>query len=198
MVVFRSISLVITPPSASMPSESGVTSSSRTSLTSPFRTPAWMAAPIATTSSGLTPLCGSLPPDRDFTSCWTTGIRVEPPTSTTSLICWGVMPASLSADRKSRRTRGVGEGGDGEVEERDGLVCFLLQPVGQGGGGGLVDDAHDVEAGDLAGVLGRLALGVVEVGGHRDDGVRDLLAQVGLGVGLQLLQIGRASCRERG
>ena len=30
------------------------------SLTSPFRTPPWIAAPTATTSSGLTPLCGLL------------------------------------------------------------------------------------------------------------------------------------------
>src|SRR6185503_17193467 len=60
MVVLRSISLVITPPSVSTPSESGVTSSSTTSLTSPPSTPAWMAAPIATTSSGLTLLFGSL------------------------------------------------------------------------------------------------------------------------------------------
>ncbi len=61
MVVLRSMSLVITPPSVSMPSDSGVTSRSRTSLTSPPRTPPWMAAPTATTSSGLTPLLGSLP-----------------------------------------------------------------------------------------------------------------------------------------
>ncbi len=61
IVVLRWISVVITPPSVSMPSESGVTSSSSRSLTSPASTPAWTAAPIATTSSGLTPLCGSLP-----------------------------------------------------------------------------------------------------------------------------------------
>src|ERR1700733_11026 len=61
MVVLRSISLVMTPPSVSIPSDSGVTSSKRTSLTSPCSTPAWIAAPIATTSSGLTPLCGSRP-----------------------------------------------------------------------------------------------------------------------------------------
>ena len=61
MVVLRSMSLVITPPLVSMPSDSGVTSSSRTSLTSPLSTPAWMAAPMATTSSGFTPLWGSLP-----------------------------------------------------------------------------------------------------------------------------------------
>ena len=34
------------------------------SFTSPFSTPAWTAAPTATTSSGLTPLCGSLPDER--------------------------------------------------------------------------------------------------------------------------------------
>ena len=59
IVVLRSISLVITPR-VSMPSDSGVTSSSRTSLTS-RSTPAWIAAPTATTSSGLTDLFGSLP-----------------------------------------------------------------------------------------------------------------------------------------
>ena len=37
MVVFFWISLVITPPSVSMPSDSGVTSSSSTSLTSPLQ-----------------------------------------------------------------------------------------------------------------------------------------------------------------
>ncbi len=40
MVVLRSISFVKTPPFVSMPSERGVTSRSRMSLTSPFRTPA--------------------------------------------------------------------------------------------------------------------------------------------------------------
>jgi molecular chaperone DnaK len=59
--VFRDINDVKTPPSVSMPRESGVTSSSRRSLTSPANTPAWIAAPTATTSSGLTPRCGSLP-----------------------------------------------------------------------------------------------------------------------------------------
>jgi len=61
IVVLRVISVVITPPSVSMPSDSGVTSSSTTSFTSPVSTPPWMAAPTATTSSGFTPLCGSLP-----------------------------------------------------------------------------------------------------------------------------------------
>ena len=64
IVVLRSMSRVMTPPSVSMPSDSGVTSRSRTSFTSPPSTPAWIAAPIATTSSGLTPLWGSFPNSR--------------------------------------------------------------------------------------------------------------------------------------
>ena len=61
IVVFLSISFVATPPSVSMDRDSGVTSRSSTSFTSPVSTPAWIAAPIATHSSGLMPLNGSLP-----------------------------------------------------------------------------------------------------------------------------------------
>ncbi len=84
IVELRSISLVITPPSVSTPRLSGVTSSSSTSFTSPVNTPAWIAAPIATTSSGLTDWFGSLPLVNLFTSSLTAGMRVDPPTRITS------------------------------------------------------------------------------------------------------------------
>jgi hypothetical protein len=83
IVVFFSISLVNTPPSVSMPSDSGVTSSSSTSLTSPASTPPWIAAPTATASSGFTSLRGSLP-KKSFTYFCTSGMRVWPPTRITS------------------------------------------------------------------------------------------------------------------
>ena len=73
---------VDTPPSVSIPSESGVTSRSRRSFTSPVRTPAWIAAPSATHSSGLIPLCGSFPV-KFFTASCTAGILVDPPTRIT-------------------------------------------------------------------------------------------------------------------
>jgi hypothetical protein len=51
-----------------------------------------------------------------------------------------------------------------EVEDEDRVLgAFLVEAVREGRGGRLVDDAQDVEAGDLAGVLRRLALCVVEV-----------------------------------
>lgn len=76
---------------------------------------------------------------------------------------------------------------DGDIEsttakivDSDDVVLGLVQTVGEGGGGGLVDDTENVEAGNLASVLGGLALGVVEVGGDGDDSVLDGLAHVGL------------------
>ncbi len=96
IVVLRGISVVITPPSVSRPRLNGVTSSSSTSVTSPPMTPACKAAPIATTSSGFTLLFGSLPVSLR-TSSWTIGIRVAPPTRTTSSRSPALMLASCNA-----------------------------------------------------------------------------------------------------
>ena len=75
-----------------------------------------------------------------------------------------------------------------EVEHGDLLVLLLVEAVGERRGGRLVDDPEHVEAGDLAGVLGGLPLGVVEVGRHRDDRLLDLVAEVVLGRLLHLLE----------
>ena len=294
IVVLRSIRRVNTPPSVSMPSDSGVTSSSRTSLTSPFSTAAWTAAPTATTSSGLTLRAGSLPKNC-FTTSMTFGMRVMPPTRMTSSIWPACRPASLSAARQGssvRCTRSstsvsslardslitrcfgpAGVGGDerqvdlgllgvGELDlgllgrflqalqgelvvaqvdalllfelvrevaddalvevlaaeegvavgrldlehavadledrhveraaaqviDRDDAALALVHAVGERRRGRLVDDAQDLEAGDAAGILGRLALGVVEVGRNGDDRLLDLLAEIGLGGLLHLAE----------
>mmetsp|Transcript_7228 Transcript_7228/g.14004 ORF Transcript_7228/g.14004 Transcript_7228/m.14004 type:complete len:201 (-) Transcript_7228:849-1451(-) len=87
ITVLRSMSFVSTPPSVSIPSVRGVTSSSSKSCVSappsPERMPPWTAAPYATASSGLMPLFSSLPSKYSERSSWILGMRVDPPTSTT-------------------------------------------------------------------------------------------------------------------
>ena len=84
-----------------------------------------------------------------------------------------------------------------KVIDGDRLAVLAVEAVGQRRGGRLVDDAQDFEAGDLAGVLGRLALGVVEVGRDGDDRLGDLLAEVGLRRLLHLLQDEGGDLRRR-
>ena len=81
------------------------------------------------------------------------------------------------------------EGATTKVEDQDGLfLVALVQAIGQGRGGGLVDDPQHVQTGDLAGLLGGLTLGVIEVGGNRDHRVDDVLAEVAFRVALEFLQ----------
>ncbi len=75
-----------------------------------------------------------------------------------------------------------------KVIDRDGLAVVLVEAIGERGRGRLVDDAQHFKAGDLAGVLGRLALRVVEVGRNGDHRLRHGLAEIALGGFLHLLQ----------
>ena len=75
----------------------------------------------------------------------------------------------------------LGAAGAHRGTRRGGAAAGLVETVGEGGRGGLVDDAQDVEAGDAARVFRRLALAVVEVGRDSDDRLGHLLAEVVLG-----------------
>ena len=79
IVVFLSINFVLTPPSVSIPKDSGVTSSNTRSLISPANTPPWIAAPIDTHSIGSIPLSTGFPMYCSTNFC-ITGILVGPPT----------------------------------------------------------------------------------------------------------------------
>ena len=69
-----------------------------------------------------------------------------------------------------------------EVVHRDlGVAGLLVHAVGQRRRRRLVDDALHVQPGDAAGVLGRLALRVVEVRRHGNHRFRDLFAEIILG-----------------
>jgi hypothetical protein len=56
------------------------------------------------------------------------------------------------------------EGSSSEIVDDDlGFTALLVKTVGDSGGGRLVDDTEDLETGDGSGILGGLALSVVEV-----------------------------------
>mmetsp|Transcript_31302 Transcript_31302/g.52858 ORF Transcript_31302/g.52858 Transcript_31302/m.52858 type:complete len:285 (+) Transcript_31302:1633-2487(+) len=95
-VVFRGMIFVMMPPNVSSPSESGVTSRSTMSFTDPLKTPPCTAAPRATTSSTFTDWSGALLVSFS-TNSFTEGIRVEPPTNTTSSRSLMLIPASFNA-----------------------------------------------------------------------------------------------------
>jgi len=80
IVVFLAIIIVLTQPIVSIHRVNGVTSSNNTSVTSHPMIPAWIAAPIATASSGLIQAFGFLPKNAS-TFDITKGTLVEPQTS---------------------------------------------------------------------------------------------------------------------
>ena len=65
------------------------------------------------------------------------------------------------------------EGTTTKIEDEDVALALnlLVETVGNGGRGGLVDDTEDVEASNETGVLGGLTLRIVEVRGDSDDSV---------------------------
>ncbi len=81
------------------------------------------------------------------------------------------------------------EGAAPQVVDGDDLVVVAaVEAVGERRRRRLVEDAQHVEAGDLAGVLGRLALRIVEVGRDGDHRLADLLLQALLDELLDLAQ----------
>ena len=69
-----------------------------------------------------------------------------------------------------------------KIEDEDVALTLdlLVETVGNGSSGGLVDDSEDVEASNETGVLGSLTLRVVEVGRDSDDSVVDGATKVSL------------------
>ena len=74
------------------------------------------------------------------------------------------------------------KGAAAKVVDQNFLRGFVVQTVGYRGGGRLVDDAQHVQPRNAAGILRGLALAVVKISGHGDDGFGDRLTQIALGV----------------
>ena len=64
-----------------------------------------------------------------------------------------------------------------EIVDGHAAALLFVQAVGQCRGGWLVHEAQDFEAGEFAGVLRGLALRVVEIRGHGDDGAVHRIAE---------------------
>lgn len=77
------------------------------------------------------------------------------------------------------------------VDEDVALLVGLAgaQTVSNSGSSGLVDDTENVQASNGTGILGSLTLVVVEVGGDSDDGLLNLLAELGLSNLLHLFDL---------
>ena len=80
------------------------------------------------------------------------------------------------------------EGAAAQIVDHDLLVFFLIDAICQRSGSRLVDDTLDVQACNGACVLGSLTLAVVEVCRNGNDSLGNRLAQISLGISLQLLQ----------
>ncbi len=76
-----------------------------------------------------------------------------------------------------------------EVENEDRLIFIeLVEAVGHGRRGRLVDDLQDVEPGELAGGDRGRPLGIIEIGRNGNHRVRHRLLQIFFRVGFQLAQ----------
>ena len=80
------------------------------------------------------------------------------------------------------------EGAAAQVVHRVDALGFVVQSIGQRRRGGLVEQAQHVEPGQTRRVARGLALCVVEVGRHGDDGTHQRPAERGLGAHAQHLE----------
>src|SRR5258708_5063923 len=80
------------------------------------------------------------------------------------------------------------EGAAAEIVDGDFAALLFVQAVGEGRSSWFVDEAENFEAGNFTGVLGGLALGIIEIRGNGDDSAVDGLAEMGVGPVFQLAE----------
>ena len=85
-------------------------------------------------------------------------------------------------DAKNRDVKGAAA----QVVDRDHASVALVQSVSQRRRGRLVDDAQHFQPGDFPGILGGVALGVIEIGRDGDDSFCHRFAKIGFGIGFDL------------
>ena len=121
MVALRVSNFATAPPTVSIPIDSGITSSNKTSLRVPCKTDACAAAPRATTQSGSSAVYGSNPKNSP-TRLRTRGILVEPPTRMTRSMA--IPPASRSARSHARIVRSMNGLAMASNSARESVLCI--------------------------------------------------------------------------
>src|SRR5216684_2522710 len=94
----------------------------------------------------------------------------------------------IAVGRGNELEDGNVKGATAQIVDGDFAALFFVEAVGESRSGGLVDEAENFEAGDFAGVLGGLALGIVEIGGNGDDGAIDSFAEMSFGPAFQFAE----------
>ncbi|OPY61043.1 MAG: NAD-specific glutamate dehydrogenase [Syntrophorhabdaceae bacterium PtaU1.Bin034] len=77
------------------------------------------------------------------------------------------------------------KGAAAKIVHEDPLVLFVPRFIDKGSRRGLVNDPCHVKTGQNTRILRRLALGIVKIGRNGDNCLRDLLAEVSLGLAFQ-------------
>ena len=90
---------------------------------------------------------------------------------------------------------GYVEGPSAQIEDNHALMLALAHTVCQGCRRRLVDDTAHLQAGDTSRVFGGLALGIIEIGGYRNDRFPYRFAQELLRHALEILQDHRRDLR---
>ena len=75
-----------------------------------------------------------------------------------------------------------------KIIDGDQLIFLLVHAISQSCRRGFVDNALDFQTGNFAGVLGSLALGVIEIGRNRDYRFGDFFTKIILSRFLEFLQ----------
>ena len=80
------------------------------------------------------------------------------------------------------------KGSAAKVEHEDAFIALFIEAISQRRSRWLINDAQHFQAGDLAGVFGGLALGIVEVSGNGNDRLGHGFTEVLTGIFGQLAQ----------
>ncbi len=109
---------------------------------------------------------------------------VEILTTEESITIGGFHFENTVADFKHRHIKGTAA----EVIDHDRAGFLFVETIGEGGCGRLIDNPKHFKPGDLAGILGGLTLGIVEIRRHRDHGFGYGFVEEGFGILFQFAQ----------